>query len=257
MSLQNQTIALQGVGYGNAETAAQGLLDAGSVDATASLVGQQSTATAGTVAATGAASAVLAGVQAASSTGVVAASGAGTVTANVSGVQATAYFGNVAASAGVNVIEPIGGAGYLNGPSRERMAELARKQRRALGILPAPMREQVKRMARSAAKPEAEKPTVRADVRGFIKALPAADRMTAMRALQDAADYYAKLQAAFAQRKRAAEQAKEQAAQEIARIQQQERETALLLEQIAAETALQVEEADVIYIAMQLLACID
>jgi len=122
-------------------------------------------------------------------------------------------------------------------PSRSQLAALARKQRVALGILPSPVRQQVKRIIRSIGK------AAPAEIRQQFDAMPLPQRFEALPAFQSALDFWMGV-----------ELSRQRARQEIARIQKQQQEITEILAEIERLTIIQQEEDDVVFMVMQLIA---
>jgi hypothetical protein len=130
--------------------------------------------------------------------------------------------------------QPLGGGFAI--PSRQQMAELARKQRIALGILPKP----VQKKAKQAAKVLARQPEKAAQI---LESLPVQQRIEALPAIQSAYLFYFAL-----------EQSRQRAQAEIERIRERERQVAQILAEIERLSIIQREEEDEIaFILMQLV----
>ena len=133
-------------------------------------------------------------------------------------------------------IEPIGGA--FNIPTRQQMAEMARKQRIALGILPKPVQKKAKAAAKQIARIAMDGGTV-AQVQAALDIIPPAQRVEAMSAVQVSYAYYLAVQA--------------QAQQEIERIQESQRQIAATLAEIERLSIIQREEDDIAFLMMQVV----
>lgn len=133
-------------------------------------------------------------------------------------------------------IEPIGGA--FNIPTRQQMAEMARKQRIALGILPKPVQKKAKAAAKQIARIAMDGGTV-AQVQAALDIIPPAQRVEAMSAVQVSYAYYLAVQA--------------QAQQEIERIQESQRQIAATLAEIERLSMIQREEDDIAFLMMQVV----
>lgn len=135
-----------------------------------------------------------------------------------------------------SVIEPIGGA--FNIPTRQQMAEMARKQRIALGILPKPMQKKAKAAAKQIARIARDGGTVE-QVQAALDIIPPAQRIEAMSAVQVSYAYYLAVQA--------------QAQQEIDKIQERQRQIAAMLAEIERLSIIQREEDDIAFLLMQVV----
>lgn len=122
-------------------------------------------------------------------------------------------------------------------PSRSQLASLAKRQRVALGILPAPVKQQVKRIIRSIGKADP------AEIRQQFDAMPLQQRFEALPAFQSALEFWMGV-----------ELSRQRARQEIAAIQQREQEITKILAEIERLSIIQQEEDDVAFMMMQIIA---
>ena len=138
-----------------------------------------------------------------------------------------------------NEIQPIhgGGSRAFDIPSRKQLASLARQQRIALGILPAPVKQKAKNIIRRIGKADL------VELRQEFQAMPMAQQVQALPAFQSAFAFWLGIEAS-----------RQRAQQEIARIQQQEREIAEMLAEIERLSIIQREEDDVAFLMLQFIA---
>lgn len=106
-----------------------------------------------------------------------------------------------------------------------------------LGILPAPVKQQVKRIIRSIGKAEP------AEIRQQFDAMPLPQRFEALPAFQSALEFWMGV-----------ELSRQRARHEISAIQQREQEITKILAEIERLSIIQQEEDDVAFMMMQLIA---